>query len=81
MDTAGEGEDGMNWENSMDKYPLPYVKEIASGKLLYGHIEPQASAAWQPRGLGDGREVPEGEDMCVLATDSCYCMAEVNTIL
>jgi len=35
MDTAGEGEGGTNWENSIETYILPYVKQISSGKLLY----------------------------------------------
>ena len=26
VDTAGEGEDGMNWECSIETYTLPYVK-------------------------------------------------------
>ena len=26
VDTVGEGEGGMNWENSMETYTLPYVK-------------------------------------------------------
>ena len=31
---GGEGEGGMIWESSIDKYTLSYVKLIASGKLL-----------------------------------------------
>ena len=30
-----EGEGEMNGENSMEAYTLPYVKQIANGKLLY----------------------------------------------
>ena len=26
VDTVGEGDCGMNWENSMETYTLPYVK-------------------------------------------------------
>ena len=26
VDTAGEGEGGTNWQNSMETYALPYVK-------------------------------------------------------
>jgi len=29
------GEGGMNGESSMEIYTLPYVKQIASGNLLY----------------------------------------------
>ena len=31
---TGSGEEG-NGENSMETYTLPYVKEMASGNLLY----------------------------------------------
>ena len=34
MDTAGEGEGGTNGERSTEIYTLPYVNQIASGKLL-----------------------------------------------
>ena len=34
MDTVGEGENGMNCENSMETYTLPYVKQNASKNLL-----------------------------------------------
>ena len=42
LDTAGEGEGGMNWEGSIETYTLPYVKEPVNGKLLYntGHSVP-----------------------------------------
>ena len=44
----------------------------------------QTGALWQPGG-GDGvggeREVQEGGDICIPMTDSCWCMAETNTIL
>ena len=30
-----EGEGGMIWENSIETYTLPYVKQIANGNLLY----------------------------------------------
>ena len=33
LDTVGEGEGGMIWENSIEAYALPYVKQIASGSL------------------------------------------------
>ena len=46
---AGEGE--ANWESSMETYTLPYVKQIASGKLLYD-VGTQAGTLWQLRGVG-----------------------------
>ena len=32
-------------------------------------------------GVGIGREVQEGGDICILTNDSCSCMAETNTTL
>ena len=32
-------------------------------------------------GVGGGREVQEGGDICILKADSCCCMAGANTIL
>lgn len=34
-DTVREGEAVMNWEIRTDMYPLPCVKQIATGPLLY----------------------------------------------
>ena len=33
LDTAGEGEGGMNWEDSTETYTLPYVKLESQWKL------------------------------------------------
>ena len=35
MDTGGEGEGGTNGESRLETHLLPYVKQIASGNLLY----------------------------------------------
>ena len=35
VDTAGKGEGGMNLEGSTDIYTRPWVKQTASGELLY----------------------------------------------
>ena len=32
-------------------------------------------------GVGGGREVQEGGDICILMSDSHYCKAETNTAL
>ena len=32
-------------------------------------------------GVGNGREVQEGEDICILMADSHCCIAEVNATL
>ena len=38
---------------------------------------------WWPRevGWGEGREVQERGDICIIMTDLCCCMAETNTTL
>ena len=44
----------------------------------------QPVALWQPRGLGLGGRWEEGlrgRDICVPMADSCWCMAETNTVL
>ena len=35
-------------------------------------------APWLPRGMGVGREAPEGGDICVIMADLSCCMAEIN---
>ena len=35
VNTGGEGEGGMNWEIRIDICTLPWVRQIASGNLLY----------------------------------------------
>ena len=41
----------------------------------------EIGALQQPRGVGGGSEVQEGEDICIPVADSCYWMAETNTVL
>ena len=74
---VGEGEGGMIWENSIETYTLPYVKEIANGSLLYDagipkqvfcdHLE-----GWE--GQGGGRGIKEGGNICIPTVISCWCM-------
>ena len=58
MDTAGEaeGEGGTNGENSMETPTPPYVKETASGNLLYDSGNSNRSSGTISRG-GMGWEV------------------------
>ena len=56
------GDGGVNCESSIKTYPLPYVKQIASGKLLYN----TGSSAWcslttERSGIGLGWEVDSKE--------------------
>ena len=73
----------MNWESSIEIYTLPYAKYIARGKLLYNTGSSTQCfddlEGWG--GVGSGREVQEGGDICILMADSCYCMVETNTTL
>jgi len=41
----------------------------------------EIGALQQPRGVGGGSEVQEGKDICIPVADSCYWMAETNTVL
>ena len=77
VDIEGEGEGGMNWESSFETYTLPYVKLIASGNLLYD-VGSSKLVLWDR--VEVGREFQEGEDVCILMADSCWCMAETNTL-
>ena len=72
----------MNWENSTDIYTLPYVKQAASGKLLYNTGNPAwRSVTTQRAGMGAGSQAQEGEDICTHTVDSLYCTAEMNKTL
>ena len=76
MDTAGEaeGEGGTNRENSMETPTPPYVKETASGNLLYDSGNSNRGSVTISRGwdgVGGGREVQEGGDVCISMADSC----------
>ena len=35
LDKVGKGEGGMIWEKSMETYTLLYIKQLASGSLMY----------------------------------------------
>ena len=54
LDSVGEGEDGMIWENSIETYILSYVKQITS---------PGCSGLVHWDGEGGEREVQDGEHM------------------
>ena len=65
-------------------YTLPYVKQIASGNLLYdaensNPVLCDNLEGWD--GMGGRREVQEEGDICILMAGSCWCMAETNTTL
>ena len=80
VDPVMEGDGGMNWESSFENRYITICKidrqwEFAVwcreiNLVLYGNLE----------GWGR-REVQEGGNMCILLTDSCWYMAEINTTL
>ena len=64
MDSVGEGEDGMIWENGIETCIVSYVKQIASpgsmqdtGSLGLGHWDDPEG--WY--GEGGGSRVQDGE--------------------
>ena len=84
VDPVGEGVGTMNWATSLDIYPLPRVKQIASGKLMCR----RGSSAWTElcdvleEGDGvSGKEAQKGGFLCICIADSLHCIAEANTTL
>ena len=66
LDSVGEGEGGMIWENSIETYILSYVKQITSPGSMH-EIECSGVVHWDdPEGLdgeGGGRGIQDGELM------------------
>ena len=68
----------------IETYALSYIKQTASGNLLYdaGSSYPVLCdnlEGWD--GVGVGRDIHKGEDICIPVADSCQCIAESNTTL
>ena len=66
LDSVGEGESGMIWENSIETCILSYVKQIASPGLMHetgcsGLVHWDDPEGWD--GEGGGRGVQDGEHM------------------
>ena len=64
----------------IDIYALPWVKFIASGRLLYS----TGSSSWYSGRVGGGEGWEgghKGGDMCIPMADSHCCMAETTTTL
>ena len=84
MGTLWERECWTNWESSTEKCTLPYIK-LDSGNLLYdagssNQVFCDNLEGWSG-GSGGGREVQGGGGKCMPMADSCWYMAETNTIL
>ena len=66
LDSVGEGEGGMIWENSIETCMLSYVKQIASPGLMHetgcsGLVYWDYPEGWN--GEGGGMGVQDGEHM------------------
>ena len=67
LDSVGEGEGGMIWENSTETYILSYVKQITSPGSMHetgcsGPVHWNDPEGWD--GEGGGRGVQDGEHIC-----------------
>ena len=84
---------GTNWERSIDIHTLSYVKQTATGKLLYSTGSSvmmdagcwMLDALWWPWVMGwggwRGREAQKGGTICTHIADSLCFTAETNTTL
>ena len=66
LDSVGEGEGGMIWENSIETCILPYVKQIARAGSMHetgcsGRVHWDDPEGWDVE--GGGRGVQDGEHM------------------
>ena len=59
LDSVGEGEGGMIWENGIEAYILSYVKQIASPGLMH-ETGRSGLVHWDDPRDGMGREVEGG---------------------
>ena len=50
LDSVGEGEGGMIWENSLETCILPYVKKMASASLMHETGHPKTVLWDNPEG-------------------------------
>ena len=82
LDSMGEGEGGMIWENSIKTCILSSVKQITSPGGMH-ETSARGGCADDPEGW-DGEEVGGGIGMGNTSksmADSCQCMAKTTTIL
>ena len=83
LDSVGEGEGGMFWENSIETSILSRVKQVTSP----GWMRETSAQGWRTgKTQRDqmGREAGGGIGMgntCKSMADSCQCMEEITTIL
>ena len=78
LDSVGEGEGGMFWENSIETSIVSRVKQIASPGWMH-ETRAQGWCTGKTQRDGMGREVGEGIGMgntCKSMADSCQCMTK-----
>ena len=83
MDSVGEGDGGMIWENGIETCIISYVKRIASPVSMRdagcsGLVHCDDPEGWDREGLGG---VFRMGNTCIPMADSCECMAKTTTIL
>ena len=74
LDSVGEVNSWMTWENGIETCILSYKKRIASLSSMQdtgclGLVHWDDPESWY--GEGDGREVQKGGDICIPMVDSC----------
>ena len=81
LDSVGEGEGEMIWENGIETCILSYVKQIASQGSMH-ETGRSGLVHWDdPEGCdGKGRGFRMGKT-CTPMADLCECMAKPTTIL
>ena len=74
MDSVGEGEGGMIWENGIETRIISYKKWIASPGSMHdtgclGLVHWDNPEQWYRE--GGGKRVQDGEQKCIPVVDSC----------
>ena len=83
LDSVGEGEGGMFWENSIETCILSRVKQFISPGWMHeasagGWCIGKTQRDWVEREVGGGIRMG---NTCKSMADSCQCMAKTTTIL
>ena len=75
LDSVGDSEGGMIWENGIETFKISYVKRIASLGLMHD-TECSGLVHWdEPEGW-DGEGGIRMGNTCTLMVDSSQCMAK-----
>ena len=80
LDSMGEGEGGVIWENSIETCILSSVKQIASPGWMH-ETTVQGWCTGMTQRDGGGRGGSGWGNTCKSMADSCQCMAKTTTIL